>query len=269
MSLSNPTTNTPNPATRFFEWGGDSGTLHYYDKTKKENIQVDSKFVFILLDQLSTIKGWHEPTGSGIFANEVRDTRIEPFTVKSFKGGELCRGLYQNIKDTITAHGGKFTANLYIAYKGDDGKLQIGSLQFKGGALSTWFDFQKAHRNELTEQALQIAGSESKKNGSVNFKIPKFVLKPISADTLAEAVKLDKQLQEYLAGYFERSKVSGVARDAVGTDAIDAPPADDSEPSPFNYDPATVAQRPQNRSQPAQQPAAVGAGDEAEEDIPF
>lgn len=263
MSLSNPTSNTPNPATRFFQWAGDSGSLSYYDKAAKQNKPVDSKFVFILLDQLSTVKGWHEGSQSGIYSNEVRDTRTEPFTVKAFKGGELCRGIYQTIKDTITAHGGKFTANLYIAFKGDDGKLTIGSLQFKGGALSAWFDFVKQHRSELQENALYISGSESKKNGSVTYRVPTFAFKPIQPETLAEAVKLDRQLQEYLSGYFERTKTSGVARDAVGEqhDGADAQPTDETgEASPFNFDPQAASNRQQSRTP---------AHEEADEPVPF
>lgn len=206
MSRSKPTDNSPNPSTRWFEWAGGSGEIKYYDKELKETVTVDDKFTFILLDQLATIKGWHDPSEAGIFSNEVRDTRSEILLVKTFKGKTLVEGIYSQIKDQIKANGGHFTANLYIAYK-EGTELKMGSLQFKGAALGTWMEFTKAFRNEIWKQAITINGSTEGKKGSVKFKTPNFDLKPISEETNQKSMELDRQLQTFLESYLKRTHV--------------------------------------------------------------
>ena len=57
MSRSNPNDNgTPNPSVRWFEWNGEQGTVRYYDKDLKQNVEVGSKFRFMLLDQLASVR---------------------------------------------------------------------------------------------------------------------------------------------------------------------------------------------------------------------
>jgi hypothetical protein len=93
MPRVNPNTQDSHPCTRWHEWDGAEGSVRYYDKNKKENVAVGSDFTFILLDQLAVIKGWHDPSESGITSNEVRSTNSESFVVKAFGGGTLCSGL--------------------------------------------------------------------------------------------------------------------------------------------------------------------------------
>ena len=54
-----------NPATRFFEWKGETGGFRYYDKeidnedgTKGARVQVSLPFYFLVLDTLATVKGY-------------------------------------------------------------------------------------------------------------------------------------------------------------------------------------------------------------------
>lgn len=207
MSRSRPQENTPNPCTRWFEWGGADGTIKYYDKEKKENVVVGEKFTFIVLDQLSTVKGWHDPSQSGITSNEVRDTRVEPMSVRSFKGGAIAEGLYKEIRDRVNSAGGKFTTNIYIAYK-DGADLKLGSLQFSGAALSAWMEFHKCCRADILKQAVTINGSDEGKKGSVTFKTPKFSLTNIAEDTNEQATAIDIELQKYLDAYFKRTRIA-------------------------------------------------------------
>jgi len=207
MSRSNPHENgTPNPATRWFEWNGEHGTVRYYDKEKKENVEVGSDFTFILLDRLGTVGGWHDPSQSAIYANEVKDTRQDVLIVKAFKGGVLAEGLYKDIKDRVNSAGGQFVANCYIAFKNGGDKLAIGSMKFKGAALGAWMDFEKEHRADLYTKAIRIHGFTEGKKGRVVFRVPTLSVVPISDDTNAAAVALDKQVQEFLKGYFKRTK---------------------------------------------------------------
>lgn len=212
MSRSNPTENgTPNPATRWFEWNGEQGVVRYYDKEAKKNVDIGNDFSFILLDQLGSVRGWHEASGSGIYSNEVKDTRQDVLVVKAFKGGTLAEGLYKDIKLEVNAEGGQFVANCYIAFKQDTG-LAIGSLRFKGAALGAWMEFCKAHRADLYKKAVRINGYTEGKKGRVVFRVPVLSLKDIAPQTDAEAIALDQQLQEFLASYFARTR-----RDQVET----------------------------------------------------
>lgn len=216
MSRSNPHENgSPNPAVRWFEWTGEKGLVRYYDKDAKQNVEVGSDFTFLLLDELGCVRGWHDPSDSGIYSNEVKDTRQDVLVVKSFKGGTLAEGLYKDIKDRVNTAGGHFNANCYIAFKNGQDELQIGSLRFKGAALGAWMDFRKEHRSELYKGAVSITGYTEGKKGRVVFRVPVFSVVKVSQETDQIAQGLDAELQEYLSAYLQKNKrdqVESVAR---------------------------------------------------------
>jgi hypothetical protein len=235
VSRSNPTEGARNPATRWFEWAGgdDGGFIRWYNKDTKQSVKVDGPFTFLLLDELATVKGWHDPSESGIYANEVRDTRQEALVVRSFKGGELVSGIYSNIKDTIAAKGGHFVTSAYLAYKEGD-SLKIGNLHLKGAALSAWMEFKKAAptKKDMNGKSLKayfidavkIAEFEQLKKGATTFRVPKFALVPVSEATNAEASALDAELQSFLSDYFKRPKAEASKPEI---DPHENPPIDD------------------------------------------
>lgn len=238
MSRSNPHENgIPNPAVRWFEWNGEHGIVRYYDKDAKQNVDVGADFTFLLLDQLGSIRGWHDASDSGIYSNEVKDTRQDVLIVKSFKGGPLAEGLYKDIKDRVNAVGGQFVANCYIAFKHGGGGLAIGSLRFKGAALGAWMEFCKKYRADLYTKAIRIHGFSEGKKGRITFRMPILSSADLSAETNAAAVALDKQLQAFLKSYFARTKREQVENhdeptsDSYESDApsYDGPPLDDSD----------------------------------------
>ena len=222
MSRSNPTDAIRNPSTRWFEFAGgaDGGFVRYYDKDAEKHVplgdaQNGGKFVFILLDELATVKGWHDASDSGIFANEVRDTRQDTLVVRSFKGGELASGLYAQIKDRIGNIGGNFVSSCYIAYK-DGEELKIGNIHFKGAALSAWMDFKKNCPTKKDSSgksvkayyldAVKIEGFDQGKKGSIVYRTPKFALVPLSEESNKQAIGLDADLQAFLSDYFKRPR---------------------------------------------------------------
>lgn len=225
MSRSRPNEHTnPNPAVRWFEWNGEKGLVRYYDKDKKENVDVGSDFTFLLLDELGSVRGWHDASDSGIYSNEVKDTRQETLIVKSFKGGTLAEGIYRDIKDRVNAAGGQFVANCYIAFKNGGSGLAIGSLRFKGAALAAWMEFRREHRKELYEKAIRIHGFTEGKKGRITFRKPILELKDISPDTQSSAVALDEAFQAFLDGYFKRTtreQVEEPPHDVVDEDTDD------------------------------------------------
>lgn len=236
MSRSNPTDAVRNPATRWFEFasGEDGGFVRYYDKETEKQValgdaQNGGKFQFILLDELATVKGWHDPSESGIFANEVRDTRQDTLVVKSFKGGELASGLYANIRDKIVAVGGNFVSSCYIAYK--DGDLKLGNIRFKGAALSAWMEFKKQCPTKKDASgknvkayfvdAVKIDGFEQRKKGGTTFRVPVFGLAPLSAETNKQALALDGELQAFLADYLKRPRAEAATAAAAAESSTD------------------------------------------------
>lgn len=205
MSRSNPSEHLSNPSTRWFEWSGEKGEVRYYDKDAKKEVVVALPFTFILLDELASVRGWHDASNSGIYSNEVRDTTQEVMVVKAFKGGTIAEGLYKSIKDRVNNAGGDYHANLYIAFKGD-GDYQIGSIRFKGAALRAWMEFRKAHRVDIYKKAVKIGGYTEGKKGSITFRMPECSLKDVSPEAEARAVVLDRELQEFLSGYLKKNK---------------------------------------------------------------
>ena len=211
MSRSAPTAHiNPNPAKRFIEWSGSDGHPKYYDREKKENVNLPADLTFLVLDELCTIKGWHDASDSGIHSNEIRDTRNEPFVVRAFKGGTIAEGFYRDIKDKVNAHGGNFTANIYIGIK-IDGELALASIQFKGAALNAWVDFRNEHRDDIGTKAIRIKGFTEGKKGKIVFRTPVFHIVEITPDTNEAAIALDRELQAYLKGYFGKNTAERVA----------------------------------------------------------
>jgi len=203
MSRSNPTSTTSNPSTKWFEWDSDNSCVKYYDKVEKKSVSVKLPFTFLVLDQTASITGWHESSTSGIYSNEVRSTKANSLLVRSFKGGTIAQGIYQDIKEKVKSSGGKFTTNVYIAYK-DGSEYKIGAIMFKGASLQSWSDFCKAHRSSLDTDAIQIASFETGKKGKVTYTTPTFKVIKASEEAQAKAIELDKVLQEYFNEYMGR-----------------------------------------------------------------
>lgn len=230
MSRSNPTEGSRNPATRWFEWtgGSDGGFVRWYDKEAKTHVKVEGTFTFLFLDELSTVKGWHEPSESAIYSNEVRDTRQDVLVVRAFKGGELATGIYTTIRDRIVAVGGHYVTSMYVGYK-DGGELRIGNLSLKGAAAGAWMNFKrdcttkkaangKSVRAYLVD-AVKITGYEQLKKGATVYRVPKFGLVETSEATNQQAVDLDSQLQMFLVDYLRRPKDEAAAKPVEnGTD---------------------------------------------------
>lgn len=235
MSRSNPTDGARNPSTRWFEWAGgdDGGFVRWYDKDAKQHVKVDGPFTFLLLDELATVKGWHEPSESSIYANEVRDLRQDALVVKSFKGGELATGLYTSIKDRIVAKGGHYHASVYVAYKEGD-ELRIGNLGLKGAALGAWMEFKKAAPTKKDANgknlkayfvdAVMVHGFVEAKKGGTTYRVPKFALKAVGESTNLQALALDAELQTFFTEYLKRPRAEAVKPPETSGDVDDDPP---------------------------------------------
>lgn len=254
MSRSN-NTDIQNPSTRWFDWSGSEGKVKYYDKEQKENFMVDLPFGFLVLDVLSTVTGFSDDHGSGIWSNEIRDIRTDTLRVRT-KFGVVAQGTWEKVK---TFTGAKYTQSVYIAYKSsEDDSLLIGNIKFSGSAVGPWIDFRK--HNDIWTSAVAIVAAEPRKKGATNYFEPVFAVKKTTAETDEVAKMFDRDLQKYLTAYLNAQRQ---------TAEVEAFGPDDAEQA--------YSGEPQTETAPIMQErvAAAGAGgfnpaqDQEDDDIPF
>ena len=192
-----------NPATKFLDWKSNDKCFEYYDKEKQEKVSVALPFKFLVLDELHTIKGWNDASSSGIFSNEVKFISKEIMTVKPFKGNEIAKGLYKDIKEKIVSAGGHYVKSIYIML--EDGSLA--NLQLKGSAVQKWGEFTQKTRNRLPDEWVQVTKAIEGKKGAVKFFTPDFSFERSISD--AEAVQADEAfniLETYLKAYLVKAE---------------------------------------------------------------
>lgn len=205
MSRSNQT-ELINPAQKFFEWVGSKGILKYFDKSKGEkgeNVFVSLPFTFLVLDRLSTIRGFSDADQSGFWSNEVRDLKKEVFNVRTKKG--LIASDYYAKLAPILNQGASYCQSVYIAVKDDKGNFQINNFQIHGSAIGEWINICKG--KNIYKYAVTISAAAPMTKGATKYFIPVFKLNPkITEAAENRAIELDKELQEYLTAYFNRNK---------------------------------------------------------------
>lgn len=198
MSLSRPNTNLSNPAKMFITWNGVKGLFEYYDKTVDPpvNREIKLPFKFIILDELTTISGFSETFGCGIYSNEVRNTTQESLKVKTFKPGINLLGLYKDIKSDIVAAGGKYAKSIYVCIR-VNGEFMLANLKLSGSSFSSWYDFCKKHKNR-EGMCVVVEDFHSEKKGAVVYNVPNFTVSSATDETIRIATDLDAELQTYL-----------------------------------------------------------------------
>lgn len=199
MSFSKP--KLQNPCSKFIEYKGDTGIFRYWDKELEENVELETPCFLIVLDELSTIKGYNDELKSGITSNEVHSLTNEILRVRSFKGGLSIVGKYSDIKNEIKSEGGKFTKSVYCMAFDDQGKRELINFQFQGAAFSAWLDF----KFNPQQHVVCITGENTdEKKGSINYKKPIFKRYNLKDEYVADAITMDNKLQEYFASYKEK-----------------------------------------------------------------
>lgn len=202
-----------NPCKRYLSWDSENGEFNWYDKDAKAKVPIKAPFTFLVLDELTTIKGFYEKANEGVWANEVKNTKTQPLVVRT-KSGILEEGLYQDIKDKLDTYGAGYTRSLYIAVKNEEDAYEIWNIQMKGASFSGWMDFCKNAKNKIYSEQVSFVSFRSDKKGRVTFTVPEFELSPCSDEDNEAAKQLDAELQEYLKYYFNRD----VSKENTGSD---------------------------------------------------
>jgi hypothetical protein len=213
-----------NPATKFIEWKSNDKCFNYYDKEAQKNVEIPLPFKFLVLDELHCIKGWNDASSSNIYSNEVKFISKEVMTVKPFKGNEIAKGYYKDIKDKVVAAGGHYTKSIYVML--EDGSLA--NISLKGSGVQKWGDFTQKTRNRLADEWVIVAKAEDGKKGAVKFSTPSFSFaNSISDEEANMADEAFNILESYLKTYLAKADIEVVLNGDIANDFNDMQDADD------------------------------------------
>lgn len=198
-----------NPATKFIDYKGETGTFQYYVKNEDgsgKNFEIKTPIKFLVIDELSTISGYSDTHESGIYSNEVHNIKKEILSVRTFKGNGNLIGTYDQIKDAIKSMGGKFAKSVY-AMMVIDGKTELVNFKVKGAFLTAWIE---AKPNTDREGILIQNFTEKKKGKNTYFEpvIETFI--PDAAKAKPKAMELYSKLQAYFnekKSYYEEQAI--------------------------------------------------------------
>ena len=192
-----------NPATKFIDWKSNEKEFSFYDKENKVNVPIPLPFRFLALDELHTVKGWSDSCQSAIYSNEVKFISKEPLTVKPFKGNEIAKGLYSDIKEKVKAAGAHYVKSIYIML--EDGSLA--NLQLKGASCQSWGDFTQKGRSRLPEEWVTVEKAIEGKKGAVKYYTPEFKFdKSLSENENTMADDAFAILETYLKAYLVKAE---------------------------------------------------------------
>lgn len=200
-----------NPATKFISWKSNDKCFSYYDKDSQNNIEITLPFKFLVLDELSSVKGWNDALTGNIISNEVKYISKEIITAKCYhkniKGEkvttEIATGLYKDIKEKVNASGAKYHKSIYVML--EDGTLA--NLQLKGACVASWGNFTQKVKSRLADEWVIVEKAIDGKKGAVKFTTPEFKFEKSLTD--AEAIQADEcfnTLELYLKTYLNKSE---------------------------------------------------------------
>jgi hypothetical protein len=124
-------------------------------------------------------------------------------TVKPFKGNEIAKGLYKDIKEKIQSAGAHYVKSIYIML--EDGSLA--NLQLKGSAVQEWGEFTKKTRNRLPDEWIVVKSFKDGKKGAVKFTMPEFAFeRSLSEGEAQMADEAFNILEAYLKAYLVKAE---------------------------------------------------------------
>lgn len=206
MSKSNP--QIENPCKKFIDYKGDKGQFFFYDKDLEEQINLPTPLYFVVLDELSTISGYNKKNDCGIYSNEVHRTTDEILRVKTFKGGESIIGLYNDIKDSIKALGGKYTKSVYALLLKEGAEPEMVNFKFRGASFSAWLD----KKINIDSSVVGIVDFTEEKNGNTVYQVPVFKAFKLTPEINQKAIDMDMVLQAYLREYKAKQPEKEIAK---------------------------------------------------------
>jgi hypothetical protein len=186
------------PVTKYLQWDSAERTFKYYNKDASKNEYIKMPVNFVVLKEMATISGFHEPSQSGIYSNEVATANLktQELTVKTGKGITIAKGIYGDIKPILATSGAKFAMSVYALLGGE-----LVCLKLSGSSFSAWYDFVAENRKAFLSNSVEILSVEDKKKGATKYTQPVFTLgKAIEADVNTKAETSYAELVSYMKG---------------------------------------------------------------------
>lgn len=222
------------PVEKYLTWSSNDKCFAYYSKAANKMVQVPLPVKLIHFDEFATIKGFHDRSGSSIYSNEVKSVNFEELNVRSFKGGELAKGMYKDIKAKVNELGGSYHTSLYALLDGE-----IVNIQMKGSAVQAWSDFAKESRKSFLSSYIEVKSAIEAKKGSVKYTTPEFKIGDLidAKESKAADAKYD-ELMEYFnarkANANQSSSSNAVASYPEAEEVVSvAPSQDEFDALPF------------------------------------
>lgn len=190
------TSGAKSPVAKYLQWDSAERTFKFYNKEASKNEYIKMPINFVVLKEMATISGFHEPSQSGIYSNEVATTNLktQELTVKTGKGITIAKGIYGDIKPTLATSGAKFAMSVYALLNGE-----LVCLKLSGSSFSAWYDFVAENRKQFLTNSVEILSVEDKKKGATKYTQPVFTLgKDIQADVNAKAETAYAELVSYM-----------------------------------------------------------------------
>jgi hypothetical protein len=217
--LERPEAKNANPATKFLEWKSNEKCFEFYDKENKEKVLVDLPLKIAFLEHYHTVKGFHEPTQTGIYSNEVYSIGYEEMTIKTFKGLEIFEGIYKAGKDKIKKAGANYHRSIYGVFENGD----IVNIALKGSSIggikpekakdgkhhNGYSDFVKNNEHDFEKKWIVIDKVAEGKSGSITYSIPVFSMtEDFSEDEDLMVISAARELQEFVNSRKDAKTVS-------------------------------------------------------------
>lgn len=179
------------PASKYLEWSSDEKCFKFWNKSTSSNEFIQLPLRLVLLRDCNVIKGWNDKSQSGIYSNEVKMLRKDILEVKSFKGGLIAKGLYNDIKDAVQSAGGRYHKSLYFA-NAETG--EVINITIKGASANAWIDFMKEIGSKWLSNEICINDFKEDKKGRVSFSTPVFSI----GSTIADPKKFDAIYDDFV-----------------------------------------------------------------------
>lgn len=188
-------TSTKSPVAKYLQWDSEGRTFKMYDKKTEAKGFAKLPIKFVVLRQMPMITGFHKPTQTGIYSNELTSSELntKEFVVRT-KNAELIKGIYSDIKPNLAAFGAKFGVNVYALM---DGELVC--IKLSGSSNSAWIDYTLVNRQSLVSNEVEVLSVLDKKNGATKYTQPVFTIgKTLDKATSDKAEEVYAELVSYM-----------------------------------------------------------------------
>jgi hypothetical protein len=205
-----------NPAEKFITFKAEEGKFVYWDKEQEKNIEIGLPIHFVVLDELTTIRGYHSGSNSYFYSNEIKYQDEEILNVKTFKGNLNFTGKYKDIRDSIKANGGKYAKSIYAIWLKEKDNYELINFNFSGSTNSAWIN-KSINVEEFGIVIKKIKEEQGKKD---IYYVPVFSALNVPDYLDQIATEMDKKLQDYLRSY-RNQKVEEIEKESQSNDYND------------------------------------------------